>query len=270
MRVTVIISAYKNAPALAHCLKAYCTQTRVPDQIVVAEDDESENIAELVRRTQKKGVEILHVSQPNRGFGKCRIMNAAIGKASGELLIFTDADCIPRNDYVAMHENNSKPGYFLAGGSHINIPQAFHTAHDIDALIASQKLFDYAYLSQIDGFSKSRLRLTRNRYLAEILDSLTPRNAFPGSSASAFKDDVLAVGGFDESMGYGAEDINLGLRLNNLGIKGRRKRYTLCYVHLDHARGYVDSQVITRNKQHNRMVRKNKAILPQVSSLLPQ
>ncbi len=268
MKVTVIISAYKNCQALRHCLYAYSQQTRLPDQIIIAEDDESRDIADLVRSKVMDGVQVTHVTQPDKGFGKCKINNVAISHAIGDLLIFTDADCIPRNDYVGTHEKMSRRGTFLAGGSHINIPQDFHQNNDIDALIENQGLFDYAFLSHIPGFKKNRLRLTRNRLAARILDVLTQRSVFPGSSSSAFRQDVLAVGGFDESMGYGAEDINLGIRLNNIGIKGRRIRYSLCYVHLDHARGYVDSKVVASNKQHNKMVRKSNQVFPRASSLV--
>ena len=267
MKITVIISAYKNCRALQHCLHAYGQQTRLPDQIIVAEDDQGSDIAELLRQTVIAGVDVVHISQPNNGFGKCRIFNQAIKRSSGDLLIFTDADCIPRNDFVAMHETKSRPGSFMSGGSHINIPQAFHQSHDVNELISNQRLFDYAYLAQIPGFKKSRWRLTRNRFIASLLDWLTQRNALSGASASAFRQDVLAVQGFDESMGYGGEDINLGVRLNNIGIRGRRLRHSFCYVHLDHPRGYVHTQVVAQNKLHNKKIRQEKTVWPQTSAL---
>ena len=82
-----------------------------------------------------------------------------------------------------------------------------------------------------------------------------------------FKDDVLSVRGFDEALGYGGEDTNLGIRLNNRGIRGRRIRYSLCCLHLDHARSYAFQQVVMENKRHNKKVRKEKIIYPTLSAL---
>jgi glycosyltransferase involved in cell wall biosynthesis len=267
MRITVIISAYKNCKALQYCLEAYRLQTRKPDQIIVAEDDQSDDIKELLLEFAIPGVELRHVSQPNQGFRKCTILNQAISQATGDLLIFTDADCIARNDFVETHARKARRGTFLAGGSHINLPQEFHQYHDICDLIANQSLFDYAYLSVIPGFDKERLRLTRNKTVAACMDLLTQRNAFSGATSSAFREDVLAVRGFDESMGYGGEDTNFGIRLNNLGIKGRRIRYSLCCIHLDHPRSYVNKEVVMKNKLHNKKTKKAKAIYPLRSSL---
>jgi hypothetical protein len=96
---------------------------------------------------------------------------------------------------------------------------------------------------------------------------LTQRNAFSGATSSAFREDVLAVKGFDESMGYGGKDTNFGIRLNNLGIKGGRIRYSLCCIRLDHPRNYVDKEPVMKNKQHNKREKKEKSVYPQFSSL---
>src|SRR5438445_13592984 len=172
MRVTVIISAYKNLAALKHCLHAYSLQTRRPQQIIVAEDDQGRDIKDYLAQLTLDEIALLHVSQPNQGFRKCKIMNQAIQHAIGDLLLFTDADCITRDDFVAQHVKKSRRGWFLSGGSHINLPQDFHQQHDIAPLIDSQRLFDYDYLKTIDGFDKDRLRLTRNAILASCLDLL--------------------------------------------------------------------------------------------------
>lgn len=267
MHITVIISAYKNWKALRYCLEGYRVQTLQPHQIIVAEDDEGPEIRDFLRGFSIPGVDIRHVTQPNQGFRKCKILNSAIKQATGDLLIFTDGDCIPRNDFVETHARKSRRGIFLSGGSHINLPQEFHQQHDLSEDIASQRLFDYAYLSAIPGFKKSGLRLTRNKTIAALLDLLTQRNVFSGATSSAFREDILAAKGFDESMGYGGEDKNMGIRLNNLGIKGRRIRHSLCCLHLDHPRGYVKPEVIQKNKLHNKKTKRERTIYPQLSSL---
>ncbi len=58
----------------------------------------------------------------------------------------------------------------------------------------------------------------------------------------------MQVNGFDETMRYGGEDKELGVRLRNAGIRGRHLRYTAPLYHLDHGRGYVDPAVQRTNR----------------------
>lgn len=60
----------------------------------------------------------------------------------------------------------------------------------------------------------------------------------------------MAVNGFDETMAYGGEDREFGVRLVNLGVKPKHVRYNAIVIHLDHKRGYVDPAIVKANKQH--------------------
>ena len=46
-----------------------------------------------------------------------------------------------------------------------------------------------------------------------------------------------------------AEDIELGVRLNHYGVRGRHVRYTATLLHVDHPRGYADPRVAAANQQ---------------------
>ena len=81
------------------------------------------------------------------------------------------------------------------------------------------------------------------------LDRVTPvQKAWGGANSSAFRAALLKVNGFDESMKYGGEDKELGVRLTNGGVRGQHLRYTASVVHLDHPRGYADPAIIRANK----------------------
>ena len=89
-----------------------------------------------------------------------------------------------------------------------------------------------------------RLRwLSLGPCLASLLDALTPTRAtWNGGNASGWRADVLRVNGFDERMGYGGEDRELGERLVNAGIRGKQVRHRTITVHLDHARPYIQTE----------------------------
>lgn len=142
------------------------------------------------------------------------------------------------------------------------MPEAYHLNNDLRPAILDQRLFDYDFLSAIPGFDKSRNRLLRNPRLQRFYDFLSPRNAFSGANSCAWRHDVLEVGGFDESMAYGGEDLNMGLRLNNIGVRGVRARHSIVSLHLDHGRGYYDAALHQANQEWNKEVRSQRHVFP--------
>jgi glycosyltransferase involved in cell wall biosynthesis len=268
MKISVLLSAHTNAAALHWALLSYRVQTVLPYEIIVAQDSDTSPVAETV--AQARGdcpYPIILQQQSNQGFRKCLAMNKAIAASTGDYLVFSDSDCIARNDIVAAYARYAKAGQFLSGGSHINLPQSFHQEHLTDELVRSQAVFGYEYLRSI-GARVERLRLVREPSAQWLLNTLTARNAFTGAHSGAWRADVMRVAGFDETMAYGAEDRNLGIRLNAIGVSGRRIRHSLAWLHLDHPRSYAHGQTIESNKAWNKVVRHNGAHLPRASILL--
>jgi hypothetical protein len=106
---------------------------------------------------------------------------------------------------------------------------------------------------------KKCLLIAAPRSLAAAMDRLTPTRAtWNGHNASGWRNDLLRVNGFDERMGYGGEDRELGERLLNAGVRPMQIRHRAICVHLDHGRGYVDADVIRWNQLHRRSVRTNR------------
>lgn len=86
--------------------------------------------------------------------------------------------------------------------------------------------------------------------MARIFNRLTPTKCnFKGSNGSAWKQDVIAINGFDERMPWGGLDREFGVRLINSGIKPKHVRYNAIVIHLDHKRGYKDPKLVEENKQ---------------------
>lgn len=268
--IAVIVSAYDNARALDFTLLAYRLQNDAPAELIVAEDGEFDAVAEVVERHRRQAAfAIRHVRHPDQGFRKCRILNRAIAEARSDFLVFTDADCVPRADVLATFARLARPGRFVAAGSHVNLPPAFHIERLSAAMIESQSLFDAAFL-RAAGVDIPALRLLPNGFVARVLDRLTPRNAFVGNLSGAWRADLLRVGGFDEAMGYGAEDRNLGIRLNHAGVRGFRARHSLVCLHLDHPRSYKHDDEVARNQAFNRgLAGSRSTVLPRESLLLP-
>jgi len=90
--VSVIVPAYNAARTLGACLEALGQQTMPREQyeIILVDDGSTDDTAQIAGRYA--GVKVLKLAR-NRGAAAAR--NAGIAAAQGELLLFTDADCIP-------------------------------------------------------------------------------------------------------------------------------------------------------------------------------
>lgn len=249
MKVSVIFSTYEQPAWLEKVLWGFEAQTYRDFEVLVADDGSSAPTREVIDRVSKAvRYPIVHVFQEHDGFGKCRVLNKAIARATGAYAFFTDGDCIPRRDVLAVHAANATRGHFLSGG-YLKLPMATSEAITRDDIL-SGRATDYGWL-RAHGAPWSR-RLLRFRWgprTAAALDAITPTGAtFNGHNASVWMDDLVAVNGFDERLQWGGLDREIGERLTNLGVTGRQFRHRALVVHLDHPRGYKNAAGIAANR----------------------
>lgn len=249
MKTSVIFSTYNSTKWLEKVLWGFNAQTDPDFEIVIADDGSKTETADLIKRFQSDtDLRIQHVWQEDDGFQKCRIMNKAILASTGDYLIFTDGDCIPRSDFIATHKANAEPGYYLSGG-YFKLPM--ETSEAISKQdINNGNAFDADWLIK-HGLKNSfkTNKLTAKGLKQTLLNTLTPtKRTWNGHNASTFKENFFKVNGFDERMQYGGEDCEFGDRLRNSGIKAKQIRYSAICIHLDHARGYVNDEMLKKNK----------------------
>ena len=253
MKLSVVLSTYQSPALLERTLHGYRRQRLPPLEIVIADDGSGPETAALLERLASElSLDLRHVWHEDRGFRKCAILNRAIAEARGEYLLFSDGDCIPWAGFVESHAALARPGSFLSGG-YFRLPRETTERLTI-ADIATGRHEDIAWLHR-HGVERSwrARRLAANGALARALDLLTPTRAtWNGHNASGWKDDLVAVNGFDERMGYGGEDRELGERLVILGRRGRQIRHRAVVVHQWHERGYVSDEVLRANRRIRR------------------
>lgn len=261
MRSEIIVSTYNNPRSLRLCLASVACQQILPDGIAVADDGSGAETAAAVRSfaAAHPGLPVRHVWHEDDGFRKNAILNRAIATSEAAFLVFLDGDVLIRPDFVARHLEIARPDRW-SSGSLIRLDAAA-TAAVTEPLVASGEVFSRAWLRAHGGIDRFGTWLKTRPFPVPVmaaLDWLTPvQRAWGGSNASAFRAALLAVNGFDESMRYGSEDKDLGVRLTNAGIRGQHTRYLASVVHLDHARGYVDAEVVRANKARVRATRRS-------------
>ncbi len=261
MKTSVIMSTYNSVQWLEKVLWGFSVQTTTDFEIIIADDGSKAETREKIESLQKLiTVPIIHVWHEDNGFQKSKILNKAIIAATGDYLIFTDGDCIPRKDFVATHLKYCQKGYFLSGG-YFKLPMTISESITKEDIF-NQNCFDISWLKE-NGLKSSfkTIKFKASGILASVLNFITPtKPSWNGHNASGWKTDLVAINGFNQEMQYGGQDRELGERLFNNGVKSKQIRYSAICVHLDHPRGYVNQATWDKNFAIRATTRKNKVI----------
>lgn len=248
MKVGVIFSTYNSPEWLTKVLWGYEQQTDRDFEVIIADDGSGATTAEVIEQFRQRGrLALRHVWHEDRGFRKCEILNKAIMATDNDYLIFSDGDCVPRNDFVAQHKSRAKPGRFLAAScQRLTLPVS-HAITESD--IASGRAFNGYWLHrQGQPFSSKQIRMFLGGWTSELLNRITTtEGSFSGGNSSVWKADIVSVNGFDERMEHGGLDAELGYRLINRGIRPLQIRYSAICLHLEHSRGYIRPEVRAAN-----------------------
>lgn len=259
MKISVIVSTYNAEKWLEKVLIGYSMQTYKDFEVIIADDGSRESTRELINKyAETYPVPLRHIWHEDKGYRRQEILNVCIVEAANEYIIMTDGDCIPREDFVAVHAKYAQRGRFLSGG-YCKLPM--HTSEVITKKdITSQRCFDVNWLKKQDklGFSQT-MKLSAGPVLATVLDNVTTtKPSFNNCNSSGFKDDMIAINGYDERMKYGGPDREFGERLENYGVMGRQIRHKAICLHLDHARGYKTPESLAANLAIRKEVKEKK------------
>ena len=258
-KVTIIIAVYKNIDALDLILDSLQNQSRVPDEIIIAEDGE---FPEMKSFLEKRNIpNLVHLTQEDTGWRKARSLNNAIKKASGDYLIFIDGDCLPHPRFIEGHIAVSEPSFVSCGkraeiGENITKsiyakeiePESITTAF-IKNAVALHKDGTRHYEEGIYISAGNPLySFLRNRHVRYII----------GCNFSCYKKDFETINGLDEdytkpSVG---EDIDLGWRFRGMGIELKSCRNAANVYHLYHKKNFDSSTL----KENDAILAKNFAV----------
>jgi glycosyltransferase involved in cell wall biosynthesis len=255
--LSVIVTTYNQPQHLERVLWGYAAQRWRAFELVVADDGSDERTAAVIDRVAADTrLDVTHVWHADRGFRKPEILNRAIVASRGEYLVFTDGDCIPRDDFLETHVRLAEPRRFLSGG-YLKLPAALSERVTVDDVRAGRAT-DGAWL-RAGGWRPGHraLRAVREPLLAGALDAVTPtRRTWNGHNASTWRSHVLAANGFDMRLAYGGLDRAFGELLTNAGVRGKQIRHRAVCVHLHHERPYVDHERWRRNRELRARIRR--------------
>lgn len=196
--ISVVVTTYNRAPILAKALAALLNQDTVdPHEIVVIDDGSTDETPALVQGLQATHAHLRYVPQPNQGRAVAR--NTGIREARGEYFCYVDSDVVV------------VPGFIRA---HLEAHRAARRAHP------EREVFVQGLSVNVDDFE----RLTEAK-----VPPFDPSRAFFDTKNVSLRRAILEqVGGFDTGfVEYGWEDLELGVRLKQMGVGIVRSREAL-------------------------------------------
>lgn len=227
IKVALLITTYNWPQALELVLLAVTRQTRMPDEVIIADDGSGEETRKLIEKFNIVfKLPIRHIWHEDRGFRKSLILNKAVKATLSDYIVEIDGDIIVDPNFIADHLRAARDGYFVQGSR---------------AMITEEKTREILQTKAID-FSiatsglYSRFNALRLPFLSWIF-ILDPSNPFhiKGCNLAFWKRDYVAINGyFNGFEGWGGEDYEFAARLLHSGIKRRRLKMAALAYHIFH------------------------------------
>ena len=228
MHVALIVTTYNWPEALAVVLASAVRQTRLPDELVVADDGSGADTESIVSEVLGSRVNWRHVRHEDRGIRQARIKNLAVRYTEGDYLIFVDHDVALHPRFVEDHLRMAGQGSFLQGKRSF-LPKRF----------TEQVLNGRGFhppgpmLSGLENRKNAVRCLAIGRLLARPRRFQT---TLRGCNLSMSREDFLRVDGYDETFdaAWGREDSDICYRLFHRDVRCRNLWCMALQYHLDH------------------------------------
>ena len=261
---TIIISVYKDTDSLDLILETLAKQTIIPNEVLISEDGNSEEMRKFVEiaREKYKTLDITHLTQEDDGWRKNIALNRAIVASKYEYLIFIDGDCVPFDDFIENHVMQSEKKIVLSGkrtelGADITAKIRLRELK-VSKLTNNYFLYLIALIKDKTRHLEDLLHISYKSFLAPYIKRDV--NYIIGCNWSAYKDDILAINGFDETYRLPSvgEDVDLGWRFRGLGIELKSCRYNANMIHLYHKKrfggneGEINNEILWKNHAQNK------------------
>ena len=180
MKTSVVVPTWNRVDSMVACLDGLATQTRLPDEVVVVDNASDDGTGAVIAQSVNAGRWPMPVRVVRRdvNIGPAAARNDGLAAAVGEVVAFTDSDCVPA------------PGWLAAGLAALAAPDV--------AIVQGRTLPDPDVAESPWSHSQ------RIEALSGIFETC---NLF------VVGERLRAAGGFPEDVGYFGEDTIAGWRV---------------------------------------------------------
>jgi GT2 family glycosyltransferase len=196
VEISVVIPTYNRLDMLQHVLPTLLAQDLASEryELLVCDSNSVDGTAEYMAGLQERYPTVRRLAGAYGGRAAAR--NAGIRAAQGEVVLFNDADILASPNLLSTHlrRHRDRAGIAVVGLE-----------------VQVKDLSEYAY-KRDHPQARGHLHPPSRKRLSWLY--------FLTGNASVRRTDLLHAGCFDESFtGYGHEDLELGYRLQQLGIE---------------------------------------------------
>jgi len=223
-KVSVVVCSYNGAATLRGCLEAL-QKVDYPDfEVMVVDDGSKDSTQSIVAEFPL----VKNILQPNRGLSVAR--NVGMQAATGEIIAYTDSDCMPDSDWLYFLVSTLlHSSYAAVGGPNLNPP----AQGPIPAAVAA-----------CPGAP------------THVLLSDTEAEHIPGCNMAYWKSVLEEIGGFDPEFRTAGDDVDLCWRLMQVGhrvgfspsaLVWHHRRFTM-QAYFRQQKGYGEAEAMLRFK----------------------
>lgn len=237
---TLILATYEMPRHLELVFAALERQSARDFEIMVCDDGSGPETRAIIDSfRERSGLHVKHLWQENKGFRKSRILNEAIRGSRGESLIFLDGDCVPHRHFVRDHLETQEAGRYLAGR---RVELGRDLSEKLTPELVSKGFFDLPRLPMLVSALKGETEFLNRTIRVSVprlrkLLKMERVADLKGCNYSVAREAMLAINGYDEAYeGYGREDTDVELRLQNLGLKIKSLKGLALQYHVWHPR----------------------------------
>ena len=187
--ISVVIPTYNEEKNIARCLRALEEQTisRQEFEIIVVDGQSSDRTVEIAQRYADRVIQ-----QVSEGVGGAR--NDGVRAARGDVILTTDADCIPHREWIEVVEERFEN-------------------EDVVAVTGFLDPFDYEDLNRYEAFIYRQLFRISNDMLTVF--AITGYYHLCGANSAFHRDTFLEIGGYLD-LPY-SDDVEIYKRLKSKG-----------------------------------------------------
>lgn len=198
MQLSIIISTYNRCDSLSRTLQSVGRLNHGCQWELVIVNNRSSDATESVIKefVQCSSLDVKSIFEPKAGLANAR--NAGLRAAAGEIVAFTDDDCLPEIDFIAnwLEVFSEDPTIGFAGGRIL-----LHDPSDLPFTIQE---------------STTRVEIQPGEYI--------PSGLIQGANFAFRRTALVAAEGFDPFFGagayYAAEDLDSVARVSSMGWRG--------------------------------------------------
>lgn len=195
IEASIVVPTYNRLSTLRVVLPSLTEQDVSADryEILICDSNSTDGTAEYVSSFRVGHPNVRRIAGAFSGRAMAR--NAGIAAAAGAVVLFNDSDIIASPDLLSTHQRR-------------------HRAEAKIAVVGSE-----VQVKSLEDYADKRDHPERRNPLHPPSRKRLSWLYFLTGNASVRREDLLRVGGFDESFtGYGHEDLELGYRLQKAGV----------------------------------------------------